>query len=186
MNPREQLRERLGVTQQDGPNSPKVTDEEILNVLRRAEDTYLTTTEVKEELPIGEQTSNRLTDLEEETRVTKRKTGQGYLWKLHQTEPKIEMNPRLGPVVRWGSKMRWWSQQIWENSKLVGFGGGLLIILALSAGLAEIAVPFVTWQIALAWGYITVIVAAAFIGFAWLLRLAAIGAPKAVERFLLE
>lgn len=185
MNLRKQLRERLDVTQRDGPNAPKVTDEEILNVLRRADDEYLTTTEVRSELPIGEQTSNRLNDLEEESRVTKRKTGQGYLWTLHTNEPKIEMNPRLGPVVRWSSKTRRWSQHIWQASKNIGIGGVLLIILALSAGIAEIAVPFVTWQTALAWGYLGAIVAAAFMGFAWLLRLAALGAPKVVERLLL-
>lgn len=63
MNWRKHLRDRLDVTQLDGPNAPKVTDEEILNVLRRADDEYLSTTEIKEELPIGDQTSNRLNAL---------------------------------------------------------------------------------------------------------------------------
>lgn len=186
MSLRKRLRDRLDVTQLDGPNAPKVTDEEILNILRRADDEFLTTTEIREELPIGEQTSNRLKGLEEENRVVKRKTGQGYLWKLHPTEPKTEMNPRLGPVVRWSSQTQWWSQQIWEASKSVATISVLLIIAALSAGVTETTFPFVAWQTALAWGYVTAIVAGAFMGGAWLFRLFALGAPGVVEWLLLE
>lgn len=184
MNFRKRLRERLDVTQRGGPNAPKVSNEEILNVLRRADDEYLTTTEVQEELPIGDQTSNRLNDLQKEGRVTRRKTGQGYLWALTDSEPETEQNPQLGSIIQWSAKTQEWSRQIWWASKMVGGAGVLLIILALSAAIAEIAVPIITWEEALAWGYLIAIVAAAFMGGAWLLRLAALVAPKAVERLL--
>ena len=186
MNWRKHLRDRLDVTQLDGPNDPKVTDEEILNVLREADDEYLSRTEIQDELPIGDQTSNRLNALEEENRVVKREMGLGNLWKLHPSEPETPMNPRLGVVVPWSAKMRYWSQQAWEASRSVAVVGVLLIIVALSAAVTGHSFPFVTWQTALTWGYVTAIVSAAFMGCAWVLRLGALAAPRVVERLLLE
>jgi len=65
----------------------KARDETILRVLRRADDPYLSTSEVAEELPIGQRaTHNRLEDLAERGVIKKKSVGAGNIWRTQTDE----------------------------------------------------------------------------------------------------
>lgn len=103
------LRGWLQIGEESGPNAPKVNDEEILNVFRQEkieEDgrDSLTTTEIENQLPLGEkQTRKRLKEMDGE-RVDKRRAGGTDMWSLADSEPETVVNPDLGSVVEKATK----------------------------------------------------------------------------------
>jgi len=65
----------------------KARDETILSVFRSADDPYLSTSEVAEQLPIGQRaTHNRLEDLEERGVLRKKSVGAGSIWRINSDE----------------------------------------------------------------------------------------------------
>lgn len=66
---------------------PTVSDEEILAILREASDPVLSTSEISEELSIGEKgTYRRLKELEETGAVTSKEIGHSLAWWLAEDE----------------------------------------------------------------------------------------------------
>ncbi|WP_318257373.1 helix-turn-helix transcriptional regulator [Halosegnis longus] len=77
----------MGDSDSPGP-TPTDTDEDILDVLRNADDPVLTTTEVAEHLSIGRRaTLNRLQDLQQDGHLQSKKTGaKSTVWWLTEVD----------------------------------------------------------------------------------------------------
>lgn len=191
MSIREQFRSWLGIKANDDPNTPKVNDEELLNVLREEQqkedgEEELTTKEIAEKLPVVRKTvSNRLKELEGE-RVNKRRAGPTDMWSLAEGEPKTVVNPEMGRVVEYSSKAKR------KSTEIAGFGrkfaeiGFVLLIAGMSIWLSEITFPNLLVAGFLGFGYSSGIVGGSIIGAAACLRLFGILSPVFVERFLIE
>lgn len=185
------LRGFFGIEEVSGPHSPKESDEDILNVIRAemekedGED-ELTTAEIAEKLSIKpKQTHNRLTELKG-TRVKKRRAGQTDMWSLAPGEPEVVMNPQLGPVIARSS----WARRKSKDVNAIGYffakiGFGLLII-AITILVSEVALPLLSWEVLLAFGYSSGIVGAFIVMSGEMLRIAGLITPKLVERLLLD
>lgn len=191
MTPREELRARLGIEENTGPNAPKVNDEELLNVIRREKEKEdgedeLTTKEIADELPIVRKTvSNRLKELEGE-RVIKRRAGSTDMWSLSDGEPETVMNPEMGSVVERSS----WARRKAVEGKRRGRQfieiGFLLLFIGVTIWISEIPLPSISVAFFLGFGYSFGLVGGAIIGGSAVLRLSGIIAPRLVERFLME
>ena len=191
MTPWEMLRTRFGIDGGRGPHAPTVNDEQILNVLRRElekEDgkEELTTPEIADELPLGDQqTHNRLEDMKDE-RVKKRRAGQTDMWRLASGEPETVMNPDLGTVIEQSSRARRWEAKAWESGKDVSIISFALLFLGVTAWVAEFSVPFISWQTILSTGYLVGILGAALLEGGAVLRILGIYTPSLFERLLLQ
>lgn len=190
MMPREVLRAQLGIDEDPGLNAPQVSDEEILNVLRREKENEdgedeLTTKEIASSLPIKrKQTSNRLKKMAPE-RVQKRRAGNTDMWSLAPTEPETVMNPELGRAIEWSSRARRKAINVrWVGVRVAAFGLALLLV-GMSLLLSESAVSFVTSAF-LAFGYAAGAVGAFIAGMAVFLYYIGDHTPKVVEWLLID
>ena len=191
MTVRDRLRSRLDVGDSKGPNDPRDSDEEILNVFRRElqkldGDEWLTTTEVSEELSIGsDQTGNRLDTLEDEGRVERRRAGQTDMWKLDDQEPKEVMNPKLGTVVKASTEFRRSGDFLWNLGKTLGAIALAIMIIALTISMTNVRIPLSDWTVVLALGYLFGLFASGLFGSAAVLDIFGKYFPDIVERILL-
>ena len=81
-----------------------LSDEAILNVLRRNDDRVLKTSEIAEELPITPQwTSQRLNQLENKGRVHSKSAGQGRVWWLGEAESPYPVAEGIGDLMWYSS-----------------------------------------------------------------------------------
>ena len=191
MTTRDWLRNRLGIEENQGPNAPKVSDEELLNVLRReyekddGED-ELTTQEIQKELPIVRKTTgDRLKELEGE-RVERRRAGTTDMWSLAEGELMIEINPEMGPVVGLSSRGRRKAIQMKSTGRRLGELGLFFLIIGMTIWLSEINQVAASVPVFLGFGYSFGLVGGAIYGGASLLRLFGLIAPRLVERYLVE
>lgn len=191
MSLRERLCDWLGIEENGGPNSPKVNDEEILNVLRREKqkedgEDDLTTKEIADELPIVRKTvAGRLKKLADE-RVEKRRAGTTDMWRLADGEPKMEVNPKMGLVVEYSSRSRRRASKIEQKGRSIAEIGLFLLIIGMTIWLSEITVPVLSEAVLLSFGYAAGLTGGATIGGAAVLRLIGLSAPRMVERFLMD
>jgi len=112
-----------------------VTDETILNVIRRKDEKVLKTAEISEELTISQNwTGKRLNELESQERVHSKSAGQGRVWWLDESEPAF-------PVAEGFRDLIWYSSAAKRASStllLTGLGmftlGGVLVLVILLLG----------------------------------------------------
>lgn len=189
----DRLREYLGIQNGSGPRDPEVSDEEILNVLRReAKDVEggkeLTAGEIADELSIqSKQTHNRLKDeLHPQKRVTKRRAGQTDMWGLSSTETTNIMDPKLGDVARIGGWLRRKSELGFEVGKNIGIIGFVLMFIAVTLPISGVHPSIVDWVEVLALGYTFALVSGSLLAAAGIFKLLGIGLPKFAERMFID
>lgn len=114
----ERTKESLRATEAD----EKVSDEEILNAFRQADERVLKKSEIAKELPIGaKQVGNRLEDLESEGRVHRRKLEPSHIWWLDESEPSI-------PVRTGDNTLVWASGHLRQAGKFLLYAAGALAV----------------------------------------------------------
>lgn len=78
----------------------KVSDEQILNDIRRNDERVVRTGEIAEELPLTQNwTSKRLNKLESKGRVHSKSAGQGRVWWLDDAEPDHHVPEHIGDLM---------------------------------------------------------------------------------------
>ena len=93
--------------QPDQNYQKEVSDEEILNVFRRANRPFRKTGDVVKELTIGERAvQKRLKKLEEEGRVEGESVGSAIIWWLDGDEPEDEVWEDEAKYYRWSNRAR--------------------------------------------------------------------------------
>jgi len=87
-----------------GGRNPKISNEQILNVIRESDMEEVSTTEIREDesITVSSQTlRDRLRSLESEGRVRSRKVGGNLVWELGELEPETPIqNKRISKSVR--------------------------------------------------------------------------------------
>lgn len=135
--------------------SGETSDEEILNVFRRSEESVLGTSEVAAKLNIGDdQTRNRLNDLHEEERVGSRKIGNTRVWVLSPSEPTRVVDPEIARIQQLCREIKLSARWVAITGGGAFVVGGVLLIAYLSAIIGELstAVPpneIATWGLGL-------------------------------------
>lgn len=90
-----------------GPEDDTVTDEQILNVFRRADEPILKTADVADQLPIGDYwTNKRLQELEEKGRVHSKSAGQGNVWTIDDAEATFPVREGIGDILWYVSTIK--------------------------------------------------------------------------------
>lgn len=136
-------------------SGPNEDDEEILNVLRRAEDSFLSTREIAKPLSIGkEQTRNRLMELEEDGRVEVKAFGKSWGWKLSESEPEAEVYPQISHVSLWSHRLNDWADAFIRSGALFFVAGGISVLISLTAMIQSSPPPLFSADLYLAGGYI--------------------------------
>lgn len=112
-----------------------LSDEAILNVLRRNDDKVLKTAEIADELPITPNwTSKRLNQLENQGRVHSKSAGQGRVWWLDDSEAPSPVAEGIGDIM-WYSTL---ANRTGRMVMLTGIGtfavSGLLLVPILLFG----------------------------------------------------
>lgn len=192
MSVQSRLRSRLNLNDSNGPNDPRDSDEEILNVFRRDlqkpdGEEWLTTKEMSEDLSIGsDQTSNRLNTLKNEDRVEKRRAGQTDMWKLDGQEPKEVVNPKLGSVVKSSTEFRRSGNALNNLGKTLGVIALVIMVFALTISMADFSMPLGDWTVVLALGYLFGVFAGMFVGIAAVFDIFGRRFPGIVEQTLLD
>jgi len=136
----------------------EVTDEEILNVIRQAENTEIPTDDIlnHETITIGrEGLRNRLNNLESQNRVTSRTVGNARWWQLGELETeKVVQKPAIAKAHRW-------SDLLYANGKMYFYlASGLLFasvvffIMFLHIQAGQVNPPLLTEQQVLFTGYL--------------------------------
>jgi hypothetical protein len=111
---------------QDG----EVPDREILNVFRRSDEKVLRTSEIADELPIGQQwTGTRLERLEGSSRVHSKSAGsKARVWWLNENEVERPVADGLGDLMWYRSLLK----EVSDNLYLIAFGvyvaAGILLV----------------------------------------------------------
>jgi len=155
------------------------SDETILNVLRRAEDDYLSNQDIADELSIdAPQVNNRMDDLWGEGRVERRNVGTGYLWKLSETETRTPIYPDYEYVADWSRKLRWWGMAFRPAGRLFTLAGATIVVIALSAVIGSMPLPMYSAQKYLAGGYVSAGVGILTWMLSYVLRLMAVMLPR--------
>jgi len=168
-------------------NGPEDTDEEILNVLREADEEYLPTTEIAEELSNGKRrTGGRLNELEGEGRVEHKELGQTYIWTLADEEHSNPVKPGLGDIVRRSNLLRHYGKGIATTGKDIFIIGGVFVLVSLTANLQGASLPLLSNTQILIGGYMALVGGggALFIGEA--IYLSGVLAPQVAEKYVLE
>lgn len=165
------------------PNGPDESDEDILNVLREADDRYLSTKEIADELTIGKrQTGGRLNELEAADRVERRQFGRTHAWRLGPNEPTNPVDPELGSIIKWSV----WSKSYGKDVQRFGKGflllGGALVFVSLTATLQDVSLPPFTNTELLVLGYGFLAASGAVFVVAGCFRLVGMMAPRIAER----
>lgn len=165
------------------PNDPNESDEDILNVLREADDRYLSTKEIANELSIGKrQTGGRLNELEAADRVERRQFGRTHAWRLGPNEPTDPVDPDLGSIIKWSV----WSRSYGKDVQRIGKGflvlGGALVFVSLTASIQNASLPPFTNTELLVLGYGFLAASGAVFVIAACFRLVGITAPRIAER----
>lgn len=157
------------------------SDETILNVLRRAEDDYLSNQDIADELSIdAPQVNNRMGELwdEGEGRIERRNVGTGYLWKLSETETRTPIHPDYEYVADWSRKLRWWGMTVRPVGRWFTLAGAAVVVIALSAVIGSTPLPVYSTQEYLAGGYVSAAVGIVTWMLSYGLRLAAVMLPR--------
>lgn len=106
-----------------------LSDEAILNVIRRADETVLTTAEIADELPVTQNwTSKRLNELETKERVHSKSAGQGRVWWLDEAEPDNHVPSSIGDLMWYAVEADQAATNVWIMSMGMFVIGGLLMI----------------------------------------------------------
>ena len=114
----------------------KVSDEEILNVFRQADERVLKKSEVAGELAIGaKQVGNRLESLENEGRVHRRKLDPTHIWWIDEDEPSI-------PVRTSGNTLVWAGGHLRQIGSYLFYGAGMLAITTVLLLAAYLSIVF--------------------------------------------
>lgn len=138
--------------------SPKVTDEEILNVIRRSSNTEVPTKDIYEDpsIAIGDEAvRNRLNQLEDENRVTSRSAGTMRMWKLGElesTEPVRE--PLMARAYRWENLSQGLGRTFGAFAFGLVFAAVLFFIMYLHTQTGNISPPLLTQRQVLVYGYV--------------------------------
>lgn len=134
----------------------KARDETILRVFRESSDVYLSTSEISEQLPIGQRaTHNRLEDLAERGHLKKKSVGAGNIWRRAADEEEDgtadagEVRTGDGGVVVRPGRERHSSllhERRWLLVLVVGvlcfFGSTVLHLSIIAFALSSISLPF--------------------------------------------
>lgn len=137
-----------------GQNEPEDSDEDILNVLREADEMYLTSKDVSQPLSIKKrQTGGRLNELEAEGRVVREEFGRTHVWRLADNEPETPVDPTRGNVILWSNRGKRWGGTLWMAGKWVIAYGALLAFISLTASVEGVSPPIYTRPQLLAYGW---------------------------------
>lgn len=119
------------------------TDEQFLNVLRKADRPFLETAVFKEELDIVQRTAQkRLNTLENEGRVESEQIGQPKLWWLVDSEPQEPVKEEGARLLRLTTRLERFSQGF--GYAALGFFGmsGFLLLIYLTVSAQDIELLF--------------------------------------------
>lgn len=168
-----------------GSNDPNESDEEILNVLRRSDEEYMSTKEIANDLSIGKRrTGGRLNELENKRRVERKEFGQTNAWKLAEGEPQQPVNRELGNIIYWSTWTKKYSQDVQQIGKLFLWFGAGFVVLSLTASVQNVSFPLLTNTQLLVLGYGFLLGSGAIYLTAGLFRLGSFAGPRVVERRL--
>lgn len=171
-------------TSQEEDNE-EVSDEEILNILRRSKDERLSSSEVADELPITQRrTVDRLKKLQDAKRpgVIQRKVGQGFMWRLADSELDTPVQPKFEGIARWSSRARTTGNDIsMVGNKFLKIGIGIVFVALTALFYQDLTIPFVEKVTVLAFGYATLAGGGGSRVLGELLRLLGISIPRIVN-----
>lgn len=121
----------------------ELSDEHILNVIRRSDEKVLKTAEIAEELPISRSwTGKRLNKLESDGRVRSKSAGRGRVWWLHDSEPSFPVATGIGDLMWYSSVASRASREIiLTGLGLFIIGGALLLPILLLNFIPTLSVP---------------------------------------------
>ena len=162
--------------------SPEVTDEELLNVIRRSNNTEVPTKDIADDptITIGpEAVRVRLNQLENENRVSSRSAGTMRMWQLGELETD---DPVREPGM---AKAHWWANLSKGFGRTFGafafgllFAAVLFFIMYLHTQTGDIDPPLLSQQQILVNGYLFAYTGAALGLIAGILYGISIGVPK--------
>lgn len=163
-------------------NNEEVVDEEILNVLRRSDDERLSSSEIAAELPITQRrTVDRLKTLRDAKRpgVVQKKVGQGFMWRLAESEPDTQVQPELEWITGWSSRSRAAGKDISRiGNRFLKVGLGIVFVALTAVFYHGVTIPLAENVIVLAFGYAILAGGGCARAFGELLRLLGIGIPR--------
>jgi hypothetical protein len=130
---------------QGDDDDDSLSDEAILNVMRRKDEKVLKTAEIADELPITQNwTSNRLNELETKGRVHSKSAGQGRVWWLNEAEPDHHIAENIGDLMWYASEAENAARNVWIMSVGMFIIGGALMLPIFLLGIYPplTAIPF--------------------------------------------
>lgn len=136
---------------------PEVSDEEILNVIRRSDNKEVLTGDIHdaETISIGKEgLRNRLNKLESQGRLSSRTVGQQRLWQLGELESDEPVRePAIGKAHRWANGIR----DLGETFKFIAIGFAfsavIFFIMFLHAEAGQLNPPLLSKRDLLLTGY---------------------------------
>lgn len=184
------LRGWLQIAEESGANDPKANDEEILNVFRQEkveEDgrDSLTTTEIKDQLPLGKkQTRKRLKAMDGE-RVAKRRAGGTDMWSLADSEPETVVNPDLDPIVEKSTKAQRFANRLQDVGWRVAEVSFFSLFLGVGIYFSEVTLVL-SQRLLLIFGFAAGTAWGLILGIASIIQILSTLAPQAADRWLID
>jgi hypothetical protein len=166
----------------DDVTNEKVSDEEILNALRRTE-VPQSTSDIADNLELGQKrTRQRLNSLEDQDRVRSKSYGRGRGWWLAPSEISQPISPDAGLLIQYRPLLYDVSGKL-STVSIATFGsGGFGIITALSAIVFESPLPHMTSNQLLVVSYTTMLVGIGIGTITVFLKLLIIATDRAVSK----
>jgi len=129
-------------TEKDTSSAESLTDEEFLNVLRRADRPFVKTGKFADKLGVVQRTAQkRLNRLEEDDRVESEHIGQSKIWWLDESEPTHPIKEPGARVLRLNTRLGWFAKGFGYASLGLFGMSGFLLLMYLTADAQGIVFP---------------------------------------------
>lgn len=141
------IRERIQRVFQDTTETSAVhgksyTDEQILNVLRKADRPFTQTKRFAKELGCSKRTAQkRLNTLEEEERVVSKEIGQAKVWWLDDAEPHQPVKESGARILRLSTLLTAYTTGVFQTWILLFGASGFLLLVYLTANAQGMELP---------------------------------------------